>query len=204
MIEDAQLLREFAQSRSEAAFRTLVERHLGLVFSTALRQTGDPPVAEDIAQAVFIILAKKAAQLKEGTIVAGWLYRATRLATAHAIRAAARRTLRERAAAELAELQNTTDDEAKLEFIRPVLDHALSQLRSKDRDAVLLRYLQGRSLSEVGSAIGCSEEAARKRIDRAVERLRSFFQQRGSSGFRRSSLGQRLGDRSSRRRPDGN
>jgi len=163
---------------------------------------GTRQMAEDIAQAVFIILAKKAAQLKEGTIVAGWLYRATRLATAHAIRAAARRTLRERAAAELAELQNTTDDEAKLEFIRPVLDHALSQLRSKDRDAVLLRYLQG------GPCLRSAPLSAvrkKRHAKGSIEpwNVAQLFPAARSSGFRRS-LGQRLGDRSSRRRPDGN
>jgi RNA polymerase sigma factor (sigma-70 family) len=180
MIQDSELLQEYVRNNSESAFKELVDRYIGLVYSTALRHTGREQIAEDVAQAVFVIFARKSHRMKAGTIVAGWLYRATRLAAAHATRDEVRRVARERVAAELADVHRQPDEGADWDQGSPLLDDGLHQLRHKDRDAVLLRFYQQLSLAEVGSALGCTEEAARKRVDRGLERLRTFFKRRSA------------------------
>lgn len=176
MADDRQLLRRYATDGSEAAFGELVGRHLNLVFSAALRRTGgDTQLAQDVAQLVFTDLARKARSLSEDAVLAGWLHRATHYAVAQLLRTERRRVAREQEAVAM----NTPDSNPVWEQIRPLLDEALDWLDATDRDAVLLRYFEHKSAKEIGQTLGTSEEAAQKRVSRAVERLREFFAKRG-------------------------
>ncbi len=178
MLDDHQLLRRYATEESEAAFSELVARHINLVYSTALRRTnGDAHLAQDVAQLVFTDLARKARSLPENTVLAGWLHRATRYAAAQSLRTERRRQRREQEAVAM----NALEPEANLDWnqIRPLLDEALDQLNSIDRDVVLLRFFEQRSLMEVGRAIDANEDAARKRVHRALDKLRIALAKRG-------------------------
>ena len=150
MSDDMTLVREFAASRSDPAFAALVERHLGLVHSSALRQVGDAQLAEEITQAVFIILARKAGSLGAKTILSAWLYRTTRYAVSTHIRAAVRRTQREQEAY-MQSTVNQPDADAAWTQLAPLLDDALAKLSAADRHAIVLRYFDGKSLGEVGA-----------------------------------------------------
>src|ERR1039457_424019 len=177
--DDSALLRQFAENNSDEAFAVLVTRHINLVYSVALRQVGNPHHAEEITQAVFIILAKKAAQLRHDKALSSWLFQATRLTASNFIRSETRRHRRE----EEAYMQSVLD-EAGTEVwprIAPLLDSAVAGLREKDRQAIVLRFYEGRNLREVGLALGASEDAAEKRVSRALEKLRKFFTKRGVS-----------------------
>jgi uncharacterized protein (TIGR03435 family) len=175
--DDIALLRQYAENNSDEAFAALVTRHINLVYSVALRQVGKPHAAEEITQAVFIILAKKAAQLRHDKALSSWLFQATRLTTNNFIRSESRRHRRE----EEAYMQSVLD-EAGTEVwpkIAPLLDDAVGGLREKDRQAIVLRFYKGRNLRDVGLALGASEDAAEKRVSRALEKLRNFFTKRG-------------------------
>lgn len=175
---DAELLSQFARNGSEDAFAELVRRYVGLVHSVALRHTSSPDHAQDITQAVFIILARKAGSLGRKTVLPGWLYHTARLTAANDRRARARRIHREQEAFMQATQEESPSDSIWREMT-PLLDDAMARLSATDRDALVLRYFQNRSLQEVGVALGVKERAAQKRVSRALEKLRKFFSKRG-------------------------
>src|SRR6266850_2156675 len=166
---DQGLLGEFASDQSQDAFTALVQRHLGLVYCAALRQVRSPQLAEEVAQSVFIDLARNAARLKPDTILTAWLYQVTRRTAIDVVRREASRQLREQIATEMNAMNATAADWTHIE----------APLDDTDRTAVLLRYFENKSLREVGATLGTSENAAQKRLGRAVERLREFFAKRG-------------------------
>jgi RNA polymerase sigma factor (sigma-70 family) len=174
---DSDLLRQFVEHESDAAFAGLVERHVNLVYSVAHRQTGDAHQAEEITQAVFIILAKKAGTLRHEQALSSWLFQATRLTANNFLRGESRRRAREQEAY----MQSTLNEPADEAWprIAPLLDRAVETLGEADRRAILLRFYEGRNLRDVGAALGASEDAAKKRVNRAVEKLRNFFTKRG-------------------------
>src|SRR4029078_6610458 len=175
-MDDWQLIQDYVAWNSETAFRTLVDRHLNLVYAVALRQVRDPHLADEVAQAVFILLARKARALRPGTVVPGWLFRTTRFVASRAVRAENRRLEREKEAFAMQQLA-TPDDAWKR--MAPAIDDALESLGETDRNAVLLRFFNEKSFRETGVALGASEEAAKKRVTRALEKLRTFFASRG-------------------------
>jgi RNA polymerase sigma factor (sigma-70 family) len=180
MNDDLALLREYARNHSEAAFAALVARHVNLVYSVALRSVRDPQLAEEITQAVFIILARKADSLGDKTILPGWLCRTARYASANALTIQWRRQHREQEAymqSILNEAEPVSEETWKQ--IAPLLDGALEQLGQKDHDALVLRFFENKNFAEVGAALGASEDAAKMRVNRALEKLRKFFTKRG-------------------------
>ena len=182
MNDDLTLLRDYARNHSEAAFATLVTRHVNLVYSVALRQVGDAHLAEEITQAVFIILARKADSLGDKTILPGWLCRTARYASANAQTIQRRRQQREQESF----MQSTLNEaepmrEETWNQIAPLLDGAMDQLGQKDHDALVLRFFENKNFAEVGAALGASEDAAKMRVNRALEKLRKFFTKRGVS-----------------------
>ncbi|MBX3748432.1 MAG: sigma-70 family RNA polymerase sigma factor [Verrucomicrobiae bacterium] len=177
-LDDRSLLLRFADERSDAAFETLVQRHLTLVYSTALRILGgDTHRAQDVTQAVFVALASQAPRLVRHPALSGWLHTTTHHLACRSLRSEQRRSRRERMAHAM--LHDTPEEVPDWNRLRPVLDDALHDLREADRLVVLLRFLEGRTLRAVGDALGISEDAARMRIDRALERLRSALARRG-------------------------
>ena len=177
-LTDSQLLRAYAEDRAEAAFGVLVERHMDLVYSAALRMVRDPHLAEDVTQAVFVALAQKRRQLADRPVLAGWLHRTAQHLAAKTVRSDMRRHVREQEAAAMNQLLSAKPDPL-WEQAAPHLDAALGDLTEPDRDALLLRYFQRRTAREVAQALGVSEEAAHKRVSRAVERLRALLAKRG-------------------------
>lgn len=190
---DRELLRRYAEHGAEEAFTELVQRHLNLVWATARRITGSSDLARDVAQTVFTDLARKAGTLPRETVLAGWLYRAACLAAAKQVRGEARRVLREQhAMATHAPAVTDSADSRAAEELQPVLDAALAELSETDRDAVVLRFLAGHSLAEVGATLGTGEDAAQKRVSRALEKLREAFRRRGvnvGGGIMAAALG---------------
>jgi RNA polymerase sigma factor (sigma-70 family) len=175
--DDMALVREYAQSNSEQAFDTLVSQHLNLVYSVALRQVHDPNLAQEVTQAVFIILARKAKSLSPKTILSGWLCRTARYVSGRALRTERRRQIHEQEA-QMQSTLNEPDSDA-WQHIAPLLDEALNCLGTKEHDAVVLRFFDGKELKQVGAVMGTTEDGARKRVDRGLEKLRKFFTKRG-------------------------
>jgi RNA polymerase sigma factor (sigma-70 family) len=175
--EDTELLHEYVAGKSEPAFRALVERHVDMVYATALRQVHDAHLAEEATQAVFIALARKAPGLSSSTILAGWLFRAAQFAGAKVQRAETRRKHWEKQAAQMQPL--ASDDESAWDRIAPHLNDALNQLREPERDVILLRFLESKSIAQIGGVLGTSESATKMRISRALEQLREIFRSRG-------------------------
>jgi RNA polymerase sigma factor (sigma-70 family) len=176
-MNDMELIREYVDRRSEPAFEALVSRYINLVYSAAVRQVRDPHLAEEITQAVFIILSRKAADLGPATILPSWLHRTAVYAAADTLKSLRRRAKREQEAYMQSLLNEPEPDHWP--SIAPVIDEALAELRERDRSAIVLRYFENKNLQEVGDALGASEDAAKKRVNRALEKLRKFLSRRG-------------------------
>jgi RNA polymerase sigma factor (sigma-70 family) len=176
-MDDMALLQEYATGHSEAAFEALVARWINFVYSAAWRQVHNPHVAEEITQTVFVLLARKAGRLGQGTILSGWLFKTTRFVALAEMRATATRQQREHEAH--MESAPPPGPDSVWQQIAPVLDEALAQLGDRDRQAVLLRFFEHKSLAEVGQVLGASQDTAGKRIQRALEKLHRFFRKRG-------------------------
>jgi len=174
---DIELLQRYAREGSEEAFAALVTRYVNLVYSAALRKTGNPHAAEEITQAVFIILARKAGHLRERTILSGWLYQTARLTAAGFLRTELRRARREQEAY----METSSDETESNEWsqVAPLLEDAMGKLGDDDRAAVVLRFFEKKSFQEVAAAFGTSENAAKKRVGRALEKLRKVLAKRG-------------------------
>ncbi len=178
--DDASLLRRYAQEHAEEAFAEIVRRYLPLVYSAAVRRLGgDRHRAAEIAQEVFVALARKAEPLSRHAALAAWLHTATRHAALDALRGERRRRVRETEAYAMETMLRTEEPTAEWERLRPVIDDVVDELDAADRQAVLLRYFQARAFAEIGAALGLSEEAARKRVERALDRLRGLLERRG-------------------------
>ncbi len=178
-VADMELLRQYADRNSDEAFAALVARHVNLVYSAALRKTGNADAAGEITQAVFIILAQKAGRLSQKTILSGWLYQTTRLAAANFLRTEIRRVRREQEAY-MQSLANETEPELWPQMA-PLLEDAMGRLGEKDRNAIALRFFEGKSFQEIGAAFGASENAAKKRVAHALEKLHRYFSKHGVS-----------------------
>ncbi|HEY5040773.1 MAG TPA: sigma-70 family RNA polymerase sigma factor [Verrucomicrobiae bacterium] len=178
MTPDPELLARFARTNSEDAFAELVKRHVNLVFSAALRQVnGDEHLAKDVAQTVFTDLARKADSLARRESLTGWLYTSAHFAAAKIVRTENRR--RDREEKFMREPVHETAPAADWEKLRPALDDVMHELKETDREAVLLRYFENRSFAEVGAKLGVNENAARMRVERALEKLHAHLTKRG-------------------------
>jgi RNA polymerase sigma factor (sigma-70 family) len=174
-MDDYELLREYLQSRSQSAFGQLIERHLGMVYSTAQRMVRDVHLAEEVAQSAFATLAEKAAEIRPPHVLGGWLYNTTRHLAMHAVRTEQRRRKREEAAIAVQSLEANVEANQIVEQLEP----AMAELEPGERDVLVLRYLENRSLRDVGAQHGISEDAARMRVNRALEHLRTIFARQG-------------------------
>lgn len=181
MIEDdATLLKTYVRDRSEPAFAELVRRHLTLVYSAAMRRTGgDSHRANDVSQIVFSRLAREAASLGGHTALTGWLYVATRNAAIDLVRTERRRQQREEKAHLMEEILSSPESSADWDQLRPVLDAAMDELDARDREAVLLRFFESQPFSRVAEMLRVNEDAARKRVDRALDKLGALLARRG-------------------------
>lgn len=180
MSDDAELLRLYAEERSEAAFAELVRRHLDLVYSAALRQVGgDAHRAHDVAQTVFTVLARKATAVARHPVLVGWLYTSTQHAAAKVRRSEARRRAREHEAQFMNGGEAGDSSAVEWEKLSPLLDEAMRELNERDREAVLLRFFARRPFAEIGATLRVSEDAARMRVERALEKLRGLLARRG-------------------------
>jgi RNA polymerase sigma factor (sigma-70 family) len=189
MTSDSELLRRFAKTNSEDAFAELVKRHVNLVYSAALRQVGgDTHLAQDVAQTVFADLARKAASLSRREGLTGWLYTSAHFAAAKIARTENRRRDREKkfmreptheTAPDASRAEAFAEAGADWEKLRPMLDQVMHELKETDREAILLRYFENRPFAEVGAKLGLNENAARMRVERALEKLRTIFAKRG-------------------------
>ena len=177
-VSDSKLLREYSERQSEAAFSELVQRHVDLVYSAALRMVLDPHLAEDVTQAAFMALAQNAGKLTDRAVLSGWLHRTAQNLACNIVRSDVRRRAREQEAAAMNELLSA-EPAADWEQISPHLDTALAQLEEPDRDALMLRYFERKSAREMAQVLGVSDQAAQKRVNRATERLREVLARQG-------------------------
>jgi RNA polymerase sigma factor (sigma-70 family) len=175
---DMDLVREFARGHSEAAFTELVQRHLPLVYSVALRYTGNDRDAQDVAQAVFIILARKAGSLRDKTLLPGWLYETTRFTAARLLRGNMRRRAREQEAYMQSTLNETGTGDAWKQ-LAPYLESAMARLKERDRALLVLRFYQNKTGSETAALMGIRENTLHKRVTRALEKLRMVLAKSG-------------------------
>lgn len=174
--DDHALIRDYAREGSQAAFAELVDRYVDLVYSAARRQVRSPDLAEEVTQTAFIALSRHVHKLKPDTPLIAWLYVVTRRAALDVVRRELRRQVREQTAFEIAAMKSNSAGWPKVE---PLLDEAMEALADRDRSAILLRYFDNKSLREVGRTLGLSEDAAQKRVSRALEQLRVFLSRRG-------------------------
>jgi RNA polymerase sigma factor (sigma-70 family) len=174
-MDDASLLKDYVDTGSQEAFGQLVSRHINFVFAAALRNVHDRHVAEEITQAVFIVLARKASTLRHEAVLSSWLLSTCRYASLGHMKMAARRKRHERRAAEMAKTVWEEEVETQWPQYEGDLDAALASLREADRKAVMLRFYEHKSFDEIATILGTAEEAARKRVSRAVEKLRGYF-----------------------------
>jgi RNA polymerase sigma factor (sigma-70 family) len=174
-MNDAELLREFVKHHSDAAFAGLVKNHVNLVYSVALRMVRDAALAEDITQSVFIQLARKAPTLREGNALPGWLYRVTHCQAANAVRSEQTRRRLETEAT----MQTQPEDNTSWKQIESDLDEAMTALNAEEQNLVVMRFFQNQNWRDISAAVALSEDTVQRRVDRAVEKLRSFFAQRG-------------------------
>jgi RNA polymerase sigma factor (sigma-70 family) len=180
MTTDPELLRRYLEDNDESAFAELVQRHLGLVYSVALRRVGgDAQLAEDVAQNVFADLARKAASLIERPALSGWLYGSAHVASAAIVRRERRRKTHETEAHLMQTILSASEPNADWTHLRPVIDDAIIALKEEEREAIALRFFEQRSFPEVGAALRVTEDAARKRVDRALDKLRTLLERRG-------------------------
>jgi len=178
-MNDRQLLRRFTENNSQEAFAALTARYLNLVYSVCRREVADDETAEDVTQAVFLILARRAPALGRNVVLSGWLFQTARFAARNARLQAQRRAVYEQKAAEAMGEQSQGREDAAWSEIEPLLNRSLAALRDGDRECVLLRFFQGLSFTEAGAALGLSEEAARKRVGRALDKMRLFLGKEG-------------------------
>ena len=176
-LDDLELLRAYTAGQSERAFEALVARHIHWVYSAAFRQVRNPDLAEEITQAVFLMLARKARSFGPNTIVSAWLYRATRYVAADALKSQRRRQRREQEAQMQADGNEPEPD--LWDQVAPLLDEGLAQLSERDRSALVLRFFEHKTAREIGIAQRVDESAAQKRVARALDKLRGFFLHRG-------------------------
>jgi RNA polymerase sigma factor (sigma-70 family) len=177
--EDFELLQKFVRQGQQAAFTTVVRRHLDLVYGTAYRKVENQGAAEEVTQNVFAALARKAWRFAPDDSLPAWLHRTALLEAKAWLRGELRRRRREQTAAELGTTMKTPDEQPAMRALVPLLDEALLSLREQDRTALLLRYYESQSLREVGAALGVGEDAAQKRVAGAIEKLTGFFRRRG-------------------------
>ena len=176
-MHDSQLLEEYVSRNSETAFQSLVNRYLNLVRSTALRQVRNAPLAEEVAQAVFILLARKAALLRQSKnlVLGGWLYRTTCFVAARAARGEMRRQRREQEAFQMQQLSSADETWRRS---RPCSTKASNN--SIHPTATPSSCDSFKANPAVGRRrLGISEDAAKKRVSRSLEKLRAFFIRRG-------------------------
>ena len=175
-----ELLQRYVEGQCEQAFADLVRQHIDLVYSAALRQVnGDTAAAQDVVQAVFTDLARKAPRLKQHTSLTGWLYTSTRFLAAKVRRSEQRRRAREEQAHTMNQLLHETNSDPSWDDLSPVLDEVMHDLNTADREAVLMRYFERRPLAEIGVRLGLTENAARMRVERALDKLRDALTRRG-------------------------
>lgn len=180
MTDDSELLRRYAQEKSESAFAELVQRKAGLVYSAALRQVGgDMLLAQDVTQTVFIDLARKAGPVSSRPVLTSWLYVSTRFAALKALRAKRRREARELEAQRMHDVDTAADREADWSKLRPLIDDAMCELPERDRSAILMRYFDGKPFAEMAASLGIGESSARVKTERALEKLRGKLLVRG-------------------------